>query len=508
MFDRIAKALGYSRQAAKPSRDEQLRAYWQGMRSIRAKYDAAQTTDDNTRHWQWADDMSAIAANNPAVRRVLRKRARYEVANNSYARGLMLTLANDCVGTGPRLQLLTPNKDANRRIERAFAQWASASRLAEKLRTMRMAKGQDGEAFGVLTSNPKLRSPVKLDLRLVEADRVATPFGMLEQESDRMVDGIRFDQFGNPANYSILRAHPGEAEIGGFTSVDVVPADVVLHWFRMDRPGQARAVPEITAALPLFAMLRDFTLATLDAAKAAAAVSAVLTTPASADSTSRAADDPFDVIEFVRNTMMTLPEGYNMSQFKSEHPNSNMQMFVDTILREIGRCLNVPKAVITGDSSSYNFASGRMDGQVYWKSIEVERRHCENVVLDRIFAAWLDEALLVQGVMPEGVGAFDADHQWFWDGREHVDPTKNANAAASNVALGISHRALEYAMAGRDMDYEDAIAAEGFGLSVQEYRLRLADNVLGPDAIAAAQANADAQDAADADEEASRGQAA
>ena len=30
----------------------------------------------------------------------LRNRARYEVANNSYARGIVLTLANDVVGTG------------------------------------------------------------------------------------------------------------------------------------------------------------------------------------------------------------------------------------------------------------------------------------------------------------------------------------------------------------------------------------------------------------------------
>lgn len=29
----------------------------------------------------------------------------YEIANNSYARGISLTLANDIVGTGPRLQM-------------------------------------------------------------------------------------------------------------------------------------------------------------------------------------------------------------------------------------------------------------------------------------------------------------------------------------------------------------------------------------------------------------------
>ena len=53
-----------------------------------------------------ADGLSADAANSPEVRRTLRNRARYEVANNSYARGIVLTLANDLIGTGPRLQML------------------------------------------------------------------------------------------------------------------------------------------------------------------------------------------------------------------------------------------------------------------------------------------------------------------------------------------------------------------------------------------------------------------
>ena len=53
------------------------------------------------------------------------------MANNSYARGIVLTLANDVVGTGPRLQMLTPDAQANSRIEREFAKWATAAGLAD-----------------------------------------------------------------------------------------------------------------------------------------------------------------------------------------------------------------------------------------------------------------------------------------------------------------------------------------------------------------------------------------
>ena len=109
---------------------------FQALRLIRARYDAAATTDENRRHWKHADGLSAVAANSSEVRRLLRNRARYEVANNSYARGIVLTLANDTIGTGPRLQLLTENAEANRRLEREWMLWSRAVGLAEKLRRL------------------------------------------------------------------------------------------------------------------------------------------------------------------------------------------------------------------------------------------------------------------------------------------------------------------------------------------------------------------------------------
>src|SRR5690348_11747409 len=80
---------------------------------LRARYDAAQTNGDNRNHWANADDLSAARANSAGVRHILRRRSRYEIANNSYARGIVTTLANDVVGTGPRLQLLTQYAAAN-----------------------------------------------------------------------------------------------------------------------------------------------------------------------------------------------------------------------------------------------------------------------------------------------------------------------------------------------------------------------------------------------------------
>jgi hypothetical protein len=59
-----------------------------------------------------------------------------------------------------------------------------------------------------------------------------------------------------------------------------------------------------------------------------------------------------------------------------------------------------PFNVAAGNSSGYNYASGRLDHQTYFKAIRVEQAHLEDVVLDRILAAWFDEAALIPGLLP------------------------------------------------------------------------------------------------------------
>ena len=461
------------------------------IRFLRARYDAALSTDNNRRHWAGADGFSANAANSADVRRLLRNRARYEVANNSYAKGIVLTLANDVVGTGPRLQMLTANAGANRRIEAAFAAWAKAVRLAEKLRTLRMARAQDGEAFVILTSNPLLPTTVQLDLRLVEADQVTTPDLLLDDPNS--LDGIVFDEDGNPLEYHVLKHHPGDPQGSLFSDYDRLPAESVIHYFRPDRPGQARGIPDITPALPLFAMLRDYSLATLDAAKAAAYFAGIIYTDAPPNGESDAVE-PMDQIELERNMLLTMPGGWKMSQLEAQQPNGSYAEFKREILNEIARCLNMPYNVAAANSSGYNYASGRLDHQTYFKSIRVEQADLESAVLDRILAAWFDEAALIPGLIPDGLGPIaDFPRQYFWDGHEHVDPAKEANAQSTRLASHTTTLADEYARRGQDWETQLRQRAKEKQL-MDELGLTQADSV-SPNPEEADAENADAETA-------------
>jgi len=409
---------------------------------IRARYDAALAGADNRKHWANADSLSPTASNAASVRSILRTRSRYEVANNSYARGIVLTIANDTIGTGPKLQLMTSDQTLNREIETAFADWAREINFAEKLRTMRMARVQDGEAFAVILRNPGVRHPVQIDLRMIEAEQVTAPIFNASDD-----DGIVFDEWGNPSEYYVLDEHPG----GNYASsaYTVFPADSVIHYFRPDRPGQTRGIPEITPALPLFAQLRRFTLAVISAAEAAANFSGILYTDSPANGEA-SVGDAFDEIELTRNMLVTMPDGWKMGQIKPEQPVSTYAEFKREILNEIARCMNMVYAVASGDSSDYSYAGGRLDFQTYGRSVRVDQVCLENNVLSKILRAWFSEYYAVGNYelkLPE--------YQWFWDEREHVDPQKEASAQEKLLANNTTTLARECAKRG--LDWQDVL---------------------------------------------------
>ena len=182
--------------------------------AIRAHFIAADPAPKSSEWWR-ADNQTADADANPDVRRTLRMRSRFEIQNNPYARGMVQTVANDSIGSGPRLRFGSDDDDLNTRVERDFTAWSEMIRLATKLRTIRITRAADGEAFVMLANNPALHGPVKLDLQLIDADRVtgddlaslssgaADSLGGEPLDKPIMVDGIIYDRYGNARSYRV-----------------------------------------------------------------------------------------------------------------------------------------------------------------------------------------------------------------------------------------------------------------------------------------------------------------
>jgi lambda family phage portal protein len=387
---------------------------------------------------------------------VLRERSRFERDNNSYCQGMTLTMAGDLIGTGPRLQLLTDDEDLNDFFERAFGNWAESIDLAGKLQLLDLGAIVDGEGFALLVDNPELWSisEVTLDLKVIECDLVTEDtLGVMAGRRPGQpvsVDGIRFDKVGNPVEYRVLREHPGDGGWGA--DADWLPSAQVLHWFRPLRAGQVRGIPETTPALPLFAQLRRYSLAVLMAAELAAELAAFIQTELPPDGNADAID-PMDVLEIVRGMITTLPAGWSINQLRPEQPITGYAEYVGQVIREIARCFELPFGIAAGDSSTYNYASGRLDVQVYQRKVTRRRMAMKVRLLNRLWRAWMDEATTVKtfrSMMAGNPPWIEWGYTWIWDGFEHVDPSKEAQALATLLGQNGATLADWYASKGKD----------------------------------------------------------
>jgi lambda family phage portal protein len=403
------------------------------LSGVRARYDAAQTSAENERHWFWADGLSASSAASPSVRQTLRNRSRYEFDNNAYLRGIARTIVGHTIGRGPQLTLKTrdpmgiTNEDASA-VERAFRDWMEVTGFVQKLRTMRTARMVDGEAFGLWITNEREYHPVSLDLRLIEAEQIATPG--LQQSTADQVDGIRFDAVGNPIEYHLLKYHPGDAMGAGNRQFDNIPASDIIHWFTPERPDQRRGLPEMVASLPLCAYLRRYTLAVINSAEIAALHSGVIYTDAPPDDEDETEVAAMESVPVERGMFTTMPRGYKISQMKAEQPLSTYASFKAEVLEEMVRPAGVPRNIATSNSSGYNYSSGRLDHQGFFTLLLIEREQIALTICDIAFRKWLSEAVLVEGYLPDSVrrNSLTLDWDWTWDPFASIDPIKDATA--------------------------------------------------------------------------------
>ena len=454
---------------------------------VRGTYDAARESDHTKNYWANADNYSADSANSKEVRAKLVSRARYETANNPYVAGIVETHANYLIGTGPLLRMQTGNEGFNQAIEAVFTKWAAEIRLQAKLWTMAHAKTQDGESFGIVATNPKLRTRVKLDIILVETDQVTTP--QLAANDTNYIDGIKFDDFHNPLYYDVLPQHPG-GQWGGYQQPNKINAQYMLHWFRARRPGQHRGIPELAASLNCGAASRRWREAILVAAESAADFAVLLQTTMSPDEADLV--QPFSTAQISKGMMAALPWQYDAKQLDAKHPNSTFVEFHKAQISEQARPLNMPYNVAACDSSSYNYASGRLDHQTYFSSLDVEREQAQFQVLDKLFDLFWAEAV-EEYAFNSPAGSIPA-HTWDWP--QHPVADVRAKAIADNFALRNGSITIPqlFADQGYDAEEQAQAAADYFGIPIEQYKLRQLDTLLpvttppaGPDAASQAE---------------------
>lgn len=417
-------------------------------------FDAAKKGGDLDSHWSHADGFSADTSQSHEVRMTLIRRSRLESQNNGYYKGILNTHADMVCGRGgPKLRMMTGSRTLNQRCEIDFAAWCEEVNLRRKLWSMIHGKNQDGETFGLLRTDEKLKGPVKLNFSVMEPEQCQSPLMAINEPG--YVDGIKFDENDHIEHYDILPIHPGSD--GYYSYLEPVKVDpaLVIHWFKLERGNAHRGIPVMTSTLTTGAMSRRHREATVAAAEFAASIAALLKTQQGASQEDPDEIPPFDSIASMQRMLMTLPMGWDALQMKGEHPNATYESFHRQQISELARPLAQPYNLAACDSSTYSFASGKLDFIAYRVSLDSEREDCAATILDHLFREWFREWTIVEALRDT-----PPLHQWDWPTHPVIDAVAETNAIDKQLKNGTISLRQVYSDQGKDLEDELVILAE------------------------------------------------
>lgn len=187
-----------------------------------------------------------------ATRRELMRVSRNLWKNNPLAKAVVERLITYTVGTGIRPEPDTSNLEWNKRASEVFSSWADRADLTSRQSLWKLQEIAfrsmlvDGDVFTLLTYGASGRPRIQL----VEADQCGTQGGLVQGKDD---DGVISDSNGRPVAY---RFHEPASAAQPSREV-TLPADGVVQFANIERPGQSRGVCLAAAALTTAIDLHD-----------------------------------------------------------------------------------------------------------------------------------------------------------------------------------------------------------------------------------------------------------
>jgi lambda family phage portal protein len=417
---------------------------------------------------------------------ILRARSENLFQENAIAHGAVCTSVSGAIGTGlsmqPRidrefLKISDDEADAwEEHVRREWEFWAetvpSVCDAERKLNfyglqaVIERSALVRGDVFALTPSIPRVGSPYRLAVQIVEADRVSNPNGA--PDSDRLSGGIEFDGYGAPIRYHFRDTHPGDhssSKAPTWTPIEAFGAQSgrpnVLHIhgdINALRPGQARSLPWLATVIEPLKQLSRFTEAELQAAVNNAILGLFIRMDMTAFD--QLFDGNRDVFEedakanylnqrgqwdrsMPGGQVVNLLPGEEPVPFSPAHPNAGLDPFVAAVMKQIGAALQIPFEVLIQNFNA-SYSASRAALLKAHKTFALRRANAATCFCQPIYDLWLSEAILLGRVRAPG---FFADPlyrkawsgaEWIGDGPGSIDPQREIAAAKARVDLEVS----------------------------------------------------------------------
>ncbi|WP_217969025.1 phage portal protein [Adlercreutzia caecimuris] len=423
----------------------------------------------------------------------LRQRSRMLFMSSPVARSGVLTQRTNVVGSG---LVPNPRPDADylgmgeeqadewaRAAAREFSLWADDKRCCDATcvnnfygmqQLVLMSAVLSGDVFALRTSAKATPfAPYRLRLRVIEADRVATPcsglpaLGTLAWSERRLPngnivhDGVEVDRSGAIVAYHVRNSYPQDAAIAEASEYVRVEAwgkrtglPNVLHVMDAERPEQYRGVPYLAPVVEQLLQLRRYTESELVAAVVESFFTAFVKTTADpsmnplqqvAPSGPEGAEEPDDAPEYEMGPgqVNVMEPGEDIVFADPKRPSSGFDGFVRSVSEQIGAALEIPADLLLKSFNS-SYSAARAALLEAWKAFRMRRSWLVDDFCAPVWELWMCEAVATGRLAAPG---FFTDPlarraylgcEWIGPPPGQLDPVKEITAEIKSIDAGLT----------------------------------------------------------------------
>jgi lambda family phage portal protein len=389
------------------------------------------------------------------------ERARQLTRDNPVAAGVVSRVRENVVGCGLWPQARTKSPAWNEKAEALFKEWASEPVDTRKLFSFVDLQNlfvdgfvRDGECAGVLRDTGAIE--------IVEADRISAPPGKRFQPFH--IDGIDLDpKTAEPKLYYIAPRRADEAYSPTVTDQperQEVRPRFMLHFANRERASQTRGITMFASNAEWFEQLERYIEAEIAAARMAACVGLLISSPAPFSGFGTATNNAGSTMprfDLEPGMVKELAPGEAVTQFKPEHPATAANLFITQYVRIMGLPFGLPLEMILLDSSQGSFSSIRGSFVQAQRFVQALQDKLIRHVLSRIWQ-WKIQQWVLSGAL-EYVDDWK-QHSWLRPPSLWIDPASEAQAELMAIDGGL--KTLSEALASRGRDLEDFVREKSY----------------------------------------------
>lgn len=459
---------------------------------MNARYDLADFDDEINEQFARARPESGNTGLNQGELRRMVDRSRHEIYQaNGWLKGTVRSATVSIIGRGPEVELRAFDIDEERpsaettrqvsRVERLFNRFLRKRKCGRKFRVMANAKQSDGTGLAMIFDSTVKVDRISLDFHPFDRDHIRPPKEQLRLDrTEYLLYGKEYDDNTHePSTYWVSPKHPVEHP----ESEPVpIPAKFILDVWDWMRPSQGHGAPEYATVIKNGPLSRAYRRATLDAATTAAKHTAIMETSVDTFADGNYALD--DMANWVTvptqyGMLTALPMGWKLNQMKAEQPHTSHAEFMRSLAAEAGRATNQPAHISLGDGGGMNMSSQQGLRTEWETEVGCQRQDWETEALNKLLEHWLREAAAIN-LIPKKFGTIDAfDVEYRWTKRRHEDTNREYQGRAASVVAGLRSRESWLMEDGRNPEFEDATAAEGYGVTEEQYKRAVFINTFG-----------------------------